>query len=368
VKVLHLVATAGRRGAELFAASLIGHLDKADVEQRVVVLRSGSGRVLDFGTPVNILPAGRTIPWLRTDERRIRELVSDIAKWKPDVIQAHGGESLKYAVLAASSTPIVYRRIGGAHPSLRRPVRRRLYGNLMRRADRVVTVAEALREETLALFHVPSERVVTIPNAVDPSRVQPIRNRSTTRQSLGISAKAAVMVSIGALTWEKDPAAHLEVSRRVLQVRRDAIHLIAGDGPMRGEAEDTSKRWAIDDRIRFLGVRADVADLLSAADVLLFASRPDGMEGMPAVLIEAGMCGLPVAGFDVAGAREVVVDGVTGRLVPWFDLDGLARAVVELFDRGSSMGLAARARCYEQFSIDRIAKQYLDLYEEVLTR
>jgi glycosyltransferase involved in cell wall biosynthesis len=341
MRVLHIVATDQRRGAEIFAEDLRRVLDGIGIDQMSMVLSRDGGI---------------------SDLRRVWR------SFRPQLLQAHGGSALKHAVLAATGTPIVYRRIGGAHPSLRRPLRRRLFGALMRRADRVVTVADYVREETLTLFRLSPECVVTIPNGVDPVRMRPGTSRGSIRELLGIPSDAAVLLSIGALVREKDPSSHLEVSRRVLEVRRDAFHLIVGDGPLRGTAEDENRAKANGDRVRFLGVRSDVADLLSAADVVLFASRPDGMEGMPAVLIEAGMCGAPVAGFDVAGAGEVVVDGVTGRLVPWPDHDALARVVLELFDRDGSMGAAARVRCLREFSIEPIAKQYMGVYESVLSR
>lgn len=283
------------------------------------------------------------------------------------MIQAHGGEALKHAVFSSGGAPLIYRRIGGAHPSLGSPLRRRLHEALMRRADRVVTVADAVRDETLAMFRLTPERVITIPNGVDPARMHTHQTRDVVRATLGISPGQPVILSAGAITWEKDPSAHLEISRRVSQKRPDVVHLMAGDGPLRNQSEEMVKRWGAQDRILFLGVRGDMAEIMAAADVLLFASRPDGMEGMPAVLIEAGMCGVPVAGFDVAGAREIVIDAETGRLVAWSDMEGLANAVLQVLDR-PDMGLAARTHCLERFSIDRIAKQYLDVYEEVLSR
>jgi glycosyltransferase involved in cell wall biosynthesis len=92
------------------------------------------------------------------------------------------------------------------------------------------------------------------------------------------------------------------------------------------------------------------------------------MEGMPAALIEAGMAGLPAAGFAVAGAPEVIEDGRTGLLASSGDEEGLAGRVLELLEddgRRRAMGTAARERCLARFEIRPIAGRYLALYDEV---
>ena len=93
--------------------------------------------------------------------------------------------------------------------------------------------------------------------------------------------------------------------------RPDLTHLIAGDGPLRDAAETEAERLGGGERTRFLGSRGDVADLLAASDVLLLASKT---EGMPACVIEAGIAGLPVAAYALAGVPEAVVSGETGLL------------------------------------------------------
>ena len=125
-----------------------------------------------------------------------------------------------------------------------------------------------------------------------------------------------MVLSVGALTWEKDPFNHLDVGSRVLAAVPDAIHIFVGDGPMGEAMRRRVAQNGSQARTMFLGSRADMGDVLAAADVVLFASRSDGMEGMPAVVIEGGMGGLPVAAFAVAGVSEVVVDGQTGLLAP----------------------------------------------------
>jgi glycosyltransferase involved in cell wall biosynthesis len=147
-------------------------------------------------------------------------------------------------------------------------------------------------------------------------------------------------------------------------------HLIVGDGPMRGRVEQEVRRDGHRHRTVLAGSRDDVADLLSASDVVLFASLSDGMEGMPAAVIEAGMMGRTVVGYAVAGVPEVVEDGTTGLLVRPGDVAGLASAALALLsdgERQAAMGAAAEERCRSRFDVRTVAPQYARIYEE-LTR
>jgi phosphatidylinositol alpha-1,6-mannosyltransferase len=243
-----------------------------------------------------------------------------------------------------------------------------MYQSLMRRASKVVAVGEAVREETIRRFSVPAASVVTIPNAVDPVRLEPSLGRDVTRASLSIPVAAPVILSVGALTWEKDPFTHVEVGSRVLADVPDAIHVFVGDGPLR----DQTRRRLIDggsaERSKLLGSRDDMGDVLASGDLVLFASRSDGMEGMPAVAIEAGMRGLPVAAFAVPGISEVVVDEQTGLLARAGDADGLTQRVVRLIRDPAlrrRLGAGAAARCRGRFSVDAVARRYLDILAEV---
>jgi glycosyltransferase involved in cell wall biosynthesis len=185
---------------------------------------------------------------------------------------------------------------------------------------------------------------------------------------LGIRDDAVVTLSMGALSWEKDPLVQLEAAARVLLNFSKSVHVFVGDGPMRGQLEGEIRQQGLWGRCRVLGERSDVGDLFAASDVFLFASRPDGMEGMPATVIEAGMAGVPVAGYSVAGVSEVVEHGLTGLLAPRRDVNALTRHLMELVgdkDRRRAMGEAARAHC-RRFHIEAIAPRYLTLYSDVL--
>jgi glycosyltransferase involved in cell wall biosynthesis len=101
------------------------------------------------------------------------------------------------------------------------------------------------------------------------------------------------------------------------------------------------------------------------ADVLVFCSRPAG-EGMPGVLIEAGLSGLPVVATDVPGVRTIVNDDETGIVVGVEDREALVEATVRMIgDPGlrAAMGQAARQRCMERFSLAAVGDRWLSLLE-----
>jgi glycosyltransferase involved in cell wall biosynthesis len=351
----------------MFAADLILHLAQEDVQQQVAVLRATDGPSVRYGAQVTVLSSRSLVaagPKLAL--RSARSLAELVRGWRPDVIQAHGGEALKYVVLSVRgvNNRLVYRRIG-ARPDSLAGIRLRTYRVMMRRAERVVAVGEVLRKETIEIFGVPPERVTSIPNGVDAQRLEPTRESERTREELGIPPRAEVILSLGALSWEKDPLAHVEVAARVLAARPRAFHLMVGDGPLRAAVEERMARLRLDGRARILGARGDVADLLASSDVLLLASR---VEGMPGTAIEAGMAGVPVAGFAIAGIPQVVRDGESGRLVPPGRVDALAECVVDMLShpsRRAAMGRRAQERCRTLFDIHVVAPRYLELYRDL---
>jgi glycosyltransferase involved in cell wall biosynthesis len=371
MRVLHLLSTNQRRGAETFASDLIASTNGNLVHQRVLVIGPLQSAAVRFDAPVASLGAnGSGIPLIRVAPQAVWALRNHLRAWRPDIVQAHGSDTLKYAVLATvgSRTPIVYRSIGVAPRWIHSGPRKVLSGFLMRGSARIVAVADAVRRELIDVFGLSEARVITIPNGVDARRVQPTRDRAETRRMLGIPQDDRVLLSLGALSWEKDPLAHLAVSSRIMKCRSAVTHLMVGDGPMRAQIERDIGRMGLKGRVLMAGSRSDVADLLSAADILLFASRADGMEGMPATIIEAGMLGRPVAGYAVAGVPEVVVHGRTGLLVAPGDIDGLSDCALRLIDDEAErrdLGTAATERCRARYEISTIANRYLKLYEEV---
>ncbi|MDQ3957898.1 MAG: glycosyltransferase family 4 protein [Actinomycetota bacterium] len=363
---MHVVATGTRRGAETFACDLVGALARQGVEQRVVVLHGEPDVQLDFAAAVErVVGNGRRIPGLGLDWARLRRLRRTVSAFAPDVLQLHGGEALKYAAVAPPRRgALVYRRIGSTAGRRLTGLRKAMHGRLMRKASAIVSVADAVRSETIREFGVDESRIFTIPNGVDRERLRARSTRTATRATLGIAPDVPVILSLGALTWEKDPLAQLEVGRRVRGRSPGAVHLFAGDGPLKSDLERAVIQAGDRESVWLLGSRDDVPDLLAATDVLLLASAT---EGMPAAAIEAGMAGVPVAAYAAQGIPEVVVNGSTGLLADPGDTAGLAQCVLRLITgtEGKAMGEEGKRRCEALFDIAPIARAYLDLYERV---
>jgi glycosyltransferase involved in cell wall biosynthesis len=138
---------------------------------------------------------------------------------------------------------------------------------------------------------------------------------------------------------------------------------LVGDGPLAARLAADAAHHGVE----FLGSRSDAPELIRQSDVLLFTSRPAG-EGMPGVLIEAGLSGVPVVSTSVPGAATVLVDGRTGLIVE-DTVDALAEAVGRLLDdpaRRAAMGSAARSRCESEFTLEVMAQRWRSILQSLM--
>ena len=169
-----------------------------------------------------------------------------------------------------------------------------------------------------------------------------------------LRSDAPLVGNVARLARQKDHRTLIEAARLV----PEAEFVVAGDGALRAELE----RQAAGSRVRFLGARDDVPELLASFDVFAF---PSLFEGLCLAVIEAQAAGVPVVATPVGGLRETVVDGETGLIVPTRDPSALAAAIRRLLDdRAAAEAMAAEAkrRVRERFSVERMVDETLRLY------
>jgi glycosyltransferase involved in cell wall biosynthesis len=155
---------------------------------------------------------------------------------------------------------------------------------------------------------------------------------------------------VGHLTATKRPDLFIDVIALLRERGCQVTAAIAGDGPLASSLARPAAAAGVD----LVGRLADVGSFLASSDVFVFPSLAEG-EGMPGVLIEAGLAALPVVATDVPGVRDVVSDRVTGRVVGVDDVAALTDATEELVRNPplrAAMGASARDRCQRLFSLD----------------
>lgn len=351
--VLHLVPQSLNRGAQIYAANLRDHLHGDDEQHHLLVslFRGPAGRVrpdISLGVPTGLL---RRV----LDPRAAFALRRLIKGMKADLVVAHGGEALKYAAVAGGAK-LVYKRTGLSSSEINRPGRARLYGVLSRRAQRVVGVSKELLEQTHALLRVPQERLVYIPNSRNPDVYRPLREDEHALDERRI-------LFVGQLEKGKRPGLFLDVVEALRNHGYEFQAAIVGDGKLRNALAQRADELGV----ALLGVRTDVPELLRQSAVVVMTSAP-GTEGMPGVLIEAGLSGIPVVSTRAAGVADVVEQGVTGWVVDVDDPGTIAEHVASLLvddQLRAEQGSAARDRCLGLFSISATAQQWRRLVADI---
>jgi glycosyltransferase involved in cell wall biosynthesis len=350
-RVLIVTATDRRRGAEVFTERLgAGLTGRGWIVETVSLTKSGDSRrvAVECLTDVDSAHPGRL-------NRRIATALNQrIREFRPDVVLANGGSTLRYGALATLRTtpPLAYIAIGEPDYWIRSALARMSNRWMLRRASRVFAVCEATARQLLALEPALAGKVgVTYTGVPD--------EMFTERSLPGEDALRVVVV--GSLSEEKDPLLALQSVASV----PGAVIRFVGSGPLMNQIRDQAKAMGVDERVELVGTVEDVRPHLEWATVLLLTSRT---EGLPAAILEAGAASVAAVAVDVGGVREAVKDGVTGIVVDRSEAGGLARALADLAadpELTHRLGQAARVHVQERFSMDRIISGYASRLAEV---
>jgi glycosyltransferase involved in cell wall biosynthesis len=374
MRIVQVVHSPQRRGAEVFAADLSAELRRQGHPTTTVYLYAHDGPAPIGPEPGDVLLGGDDAHPLERalgfHPRLLARLVAELRHLAPDVVQVNGSRTVKYGALAGmvlrSPWALVYRNIGEPQQWMRGLSRRVLYRHVvMPRLDGFVAVSEATRRRLLSLYR-PEVAVARIPRGVDPAALVPARSRAEVRAAASTPQDAPVALFVGSLTPEKRPDRLARVFCRVLTEVPGAHLWVVGDGPERAALEGELAASGALASARLLGAQPGVADHVGAADVLVLTSDT---EGIPGVALEAGCLGLPVVATAVGGVPECVVHGTTGLLAEPADEPALAAHLAELLqrpDRRAELGRAARDRVVEHFALPGVAARYVAFYEEVL--
>lgn len=328
------------------------------------------------GGPTAPVLRGAAVAALRYPQNAVnlRRLLALLRRRRPDVLLINnggypGGESCRVLSLAARRAGIP-RTVHFVHnmanppewpPDLERALDRRIDASV----DVWVTAARRASDRLAAQRPIPRQRIETvhygIPLTAGDVPPAPVRLRAELgfdRDGDGGDLRVLVVANF------EPRKGHAVLIDALAQLGDGGVPVraaLVGEGPLRGELTDRVRNLNLDDRVRFLGWRDDVAAIMPTADVLVLPSL--GHECLPYVILEAMDHRLPVVSTDVAGIPEMVVDGETGRVVAPGDAAALAGALRQLTDpdRRRTMGAAGRARVAERFGRARMVARMCEL-------
>lgn len=401
--VLYVVTLSEWGGAQRYVHDLALRLRE---EFTVAVACAPGGPLVErlraAGVPVHEIPALVRSVRPGTDLRALWQLHRLMRQLKPDIVHCNSSKAGILGRLAAllAGVPV---RLFTAHgwaftegrPYWQRWLLARIEALVAPITTHVICVSDHDRDLALQFCVAGPERLTTIHNGVDP---RPFRCAARAAGRLAATPAAGrpfTIVMVARLAPPKDPLcllrafAMLRAELAAGNAREGAAHaggrsarlVFVGDGLLRPRLEEAAAALGLTVSRRsapaadgggsegelavvFAGERPveEVADLLAAADVFVLASR---WEGLPYSVIEAMMAGLPVVASRVGGLPELVVDGLTGFLVPPGDAEALGRALARLLRdpaERARMGEAARRRALAEFTVDRMVAGTRSVY------
>lgn len=334
----------------------------------ILVLTGGEGpftlELKQRGIPYFSLPhLGRPIN-LKNDWLALKEIRGTLKEFNPDLVTTHSSKAGWLGRMAARSLsiPVIFTAHGWAFTDGVSPRAAFIYRLAERLAapltDKIITVSDYDRELAFKYLIAPSDKIKTIHNGVPD-----ISGVFKADPSL---KKTPKLIMVARFEEQKD---HRTLLNALTQLKDEVWTLeLIGDGPLRLPVEKMARELSIFERIKFEGVSRNISEKLAKAHIFLLISN---WEGFPLTILEAMRAGLPVIASDVGGARESVLEGETGYLIPRGDVDTLVKRIRRLLKSPElriQFGKAGLLRYKSKFTFEKFLVKTEETYLEVLEK
>ncbi len=299
-----------------------------------------------------------------------------LRRLRPDIVHTRNLSALDSLVPATLAG--VAARVHGEHgrDMIDLDGRNRKY-NMLRRllrplVHRYVPLSRDLEIWLRECIGVPTESIVRIYNGVDTEKFHPAADGRVPLPVEGFAPPGTIVIgTVGRLQAVKDQITLVKTFLRLLEMApdfRNRLRLVLiGDGPLRAEAAERLTSAGVAELAWMPGARDDIPELLRAFDIFVL---PSIAEGISNTILEAMASGLPVVATRVGGNPELVVENVTGLLVPAADPVAMATALsayVRDPAQGQRHGDAGRKRVQSDFSLRVMVERYLAVYDALMT-
>ena len=364
-KILHIITTINRGGAENHLCELIEGLCQRGVTVGVAYLK-GDGywrdRLLACGAtvyPLQLNYYGQISPLLK--------LRNVIKEFTPTIVHAHLPPAELYCRLALlslfSSVPLVISKHND-EPFYKIASSDWLDRLIANRARFMIGISQAVSNYFQKKNIFPENKIKTIHYGIPfPSQAPTHEEISALRQQWLGDANGLLIMTVARLAPQK--ALHILIDGYALyqkQETKPSRLVIVGIGPLQSELQQLAIDKGIAEKVIFAGFRTDSQQVMYACDVFVLTSI---YEGFGLVLLEAMVAKRPIVATKVSAIPEVVEDGITGILIPPLDPQKLTQAFLELesAELRSSLGMAGQQRVKNEFSVSPMVEKTLAVYQ-----
>jgi glycosyltransferase involved in cell wall biosynthesis len=366
MKVLHVISSGGMYGAEAVILNMSRALNEGPHRSLLGVFSNTSNPNLQLhekaqaeGIESNLIPCDGQID--RAAIAAVRELA---IQTEVDVVHAHGYKADLYVYFALRGLGIP--AVSTCHTWYDNDLAVRLYGMadrfVLRKYAGVVAVSDDVKQRLLKAG-VREEKIHLIRNGID---LRPFHGATPSLRNGLESGSPPLVGLIGRLAQEKGIDVFLRAVPQVLAEVPSVQFVVVGDGPDREKLESLIDELHIRESISMMGRRDDMPSVYASLDVMVSASR---QEGLPMAILEGMASGRALVATAVGAVPTVVLDDVTGVIVPAEDEGLLANAITGLLrdsKRRERLGASARRLIEDEFSAERMTADYLRVYEGVV--
>lgn len=352
LRILHLIQKPQNRGAETFACQLAQHQQRLGNKVKIVTIFSGNAQ-LPWKGEIESLGASAKSRFI--DFKAWKTLAKMINEFRPDIVQANAGDTLKYAVFSKMlfkwKSPIVFRNASEVGRYLKNNFHKKFNSFLYSKVDQVISVSELSKNDITTNFPILRNKTVAIPVGIE-------KDGWITQKKLKFEDHKHIL-HIGGFTFEKNHEGLIKIFKRIIEEKPNTHLNLVGDGPKRTEIEKLVRDKGLENHVSFHGFVNDPLSYIKASDVLVL---PSIIEGLPGVILESMYCKTPVVAYDVGGVSEIL-NSQTGSLISANDESKFANAVLQVLNTPNQNLIEnAKEQVENEYLNSQIAKRFQDAY------
>lgn len=374
MKILHLIESLSLGGAEKRLINDLRFMDRDRFENTVVTLLKDNkleNEILNLGIRIYKLNLKGLF-----DFKNILRLIKIIRSNKIDIVhtQLFWADILGRIAGSIACVPVIITTVQSSvyepgNPylfSLKRKWLDRITGYLFN--DGYIAVSEFVKKSIMTRLGIKGSKIKVIYNNVDISNFDGTGTdrKKLLRKEIGVEGSDIVFSIVGRLNPPKGHKFLFEAISMMETNSSSIMLLVIGDGPSQKELENLSKKLNIEKKVRFLGLRNDVKDLIGISDVFVF---PTLSEGMPVALLEAMAMQKACVASRIAPVEEVIEDKKNGYLFTPGNSEELALILKDLCfakEKMEEIGRNAFLSVREKFSAEKMAKELERYYEDII--